>query len=137
MCPSRRPACSECFASRCGIRLSPGRARVLRRMSARHWHAASRALQGPPRQRSRACAPAALPAHSRPEAAFRPSCSRLATQSRRALYAGLLEDLASRGFVVVGVDHTYETSVVELPGGRLIRATLPQDPPSGPPSFGR
>ena len=49
-----------------------------------------------------------------------------------ALYAGLLEDLASRGFVVVGVDHTYETSVVELPGGRLIRATLPHNPPSRP-----
>lgn len=49
-----------------------------------------------------------------------------------ALYTGLLEDLASRGFVVMGVDHTYETSIVALPRGQLIRATLPQDPPSRP-----
>ncbi|MFG3703553.1 alpha/beta hydrolase family protein [Micromonospora sp. NPDC047670] len=31
----------------------------------------------------------------------------------------LVEELASRGYVVVTVDHTYETPVVEFPGGRL------------------
>ena len=49
-----------------------------------------------------------------------------------ALYTGLLEDLSSRGFVVVGVDHTYETSIVRLPSGAVVHATLPHDAPSGP-----
>jgi hypothetical protein len=33
----------------------------------------------------------------------------------------LIEDLASRGYVVVSFDHTYETPVVEFPDGRLAR----------------
>lgn len=32
----------------------------------------------------------------------------------------LFEDLASRGYVVVSVGHSYETTAVEFPGGRLI-----------------
>jgi putative ABC transport system permease protein len=31
----------------------------------------------------------------------------------------VVEDLASRGYVVVTVDHTYETSAVEFPDGRV------------------
>ncbi|MFD6395537.1 alpha/beta hydrolase family protein [Nocardia sp. NPDC060249] len=43
----------------------------------------------------------------------------------RVLGTGLAEDLASRGYVVVTVDHTYETGpVVEFPGGRLVRPAL-------------
>ncbi|GAB2560554.1 alpha/beta hydrolase family protein [Nocardia heshunensis] len=38
----------------------------------------------------------------------------------RLLGTGLAEDLASRGYVVVTIDHTYETGpAVEFPGGRL------------------
>ena len=37
----------------------------------------------------------------------------------------LVEDLASRGYVVVTVDHTYETSVVEFLDGRVITERLP------------
>ncbi|WP_405139675.1 alpha/beta hydrolase family protein [Nocardia sp. NBC_01388] len=33
---------------------------------------------------------------------------------------GLAEDLASRGYVVVTIDHTYEASAVEFPGPRLV-----------------
>lgn len=33
---------------------------------------------------------------------------------------GLAEDLASRGYVVVTIDHPYEASVVEFPGPRLV-----------------
>jgi predicted dienelactone hydrolase len=33
-------------------------------------------------------------------------------------YTGLNEDLASRGFVVVGIDHTFDATV-EFPGGRI------------------
>lgn len=36
-----------------------------------------------------------------------------------ALYTGLHEELASRGYIVVGVDHTFDASAVEFPDGRL------------------
>ncbi|WP_169814729.1 alpha/beta hydrolase family protein [Nocardia crassostreae] len=39
----------------------------------------------------------------------------------RLLGTGLAEELASRGYVVVTVDHTYKAPVVEFPGGRLVR----------------
>ncbi|MFD6159631.1 alpha/beta hydrolase family protein [Nocardia sp. NPDC060256] len=41
----------------------------------------------------------------------------------RVLSTGLAEDLASRGYVVVTIDHTYEVQMVEFPGGRLIPGT--------------
>jgi ABC-type antimicrobial peptide transport system permease subunit len=37
----------------------------------------------------------------------------------------LVEELASRGYIVVTVDHPYETSVVEFPDGRLATEKLP------------
>lgn len=47
----------------------------------------------------------------------------------RILGTGLAEDLASRGYVVVTVDHTYETGpAVEFPGGRIVR---PAPAPNG------
>jgi dienelactone hydrolase len=45
-----------------------------------------------------------------------------------ALYTSLLEDLASHGFVVIALDHTYETDAVEFPGGKVVRRNLPPDP---------
>ena len=45
-----------------------------------------------------------------------------------ALYTTLLEELASRGFVVLAVDHTYETEAVEFPGGVVVRRRLPENP---------
>ncbi|MGV9409009.1 alpha/beta hydrolase family protein [Nocardia sp. NPDC003693] len=33
---------------------------------------------------------------------------------------GLAEDLAARGYVVVTIDHPYEASAVEFPGGRIV-----------------
>ncbi|RFS87521.1 esterase [Actinomadura spongiicola] len=45
----------------------------------------------------------------------------------------LVEDLASRGYAVVTVDHTYEASEVEFPGGRLETSRLLEgEPPSDP-----
>ncbi|MGZ0702309.1 alpha/beta hydrolase family protein [Pseudomonas piscis] len=35
-------------------------------------------------------------------------------------YSGLLEDLASRGYVVVAINHPYISAVTVLPGGRVI-----------------
>ncbi|WP_433346856.1 alpha/beta hydrolase family protein [Microtetraspora malaysiensis] len=40
----------------------------------------------------------------------------------RTLGTTLVEDLASRGYLVVTVDHTYEADQVEFPGRRLVRA---------------
>jgi predicted dienelactone hydrolase len=37
----------------------------------------------------------------------------------RATLTGLAEDLASRGYVVAGIDHTYESSGVSFPDGRV------------------
>ncbi|MQA96659.1 MAG: alpha/beta hydrolase [Streptosporangiales bacterium] len=37
----------------------------------------------------------------------------------RASLSSLAEELASRGYVVAGIDHPYEATAVELPGGRL------------------
>lgn len=38
----------------------------------------------------------------------------------RAFYTSFAEDLASHGFVVVAMDYTHETTIVEFPGGRLV-----------------
>lgn len=44
----------------------------------------------------------------------------------RAMGTMLVEDMASHGFIVVTIDHTYETTVVEFPDGRLAVRTLPE-----------
>jgi hypothetical protein len=46
----------------------------------------------------------------------------------RELGTVLVEELASRGFVVVTVDHTHETAVA-FPGGRLEVSEIPENPP--------
>ncbi len=44
----------------------------------------------------------------------------------RALDTTLVQDLASRGYVVVTIDHTYDASEVEFPGGRVVGSQLPK-----------
>jgi hypothetical protein len=39
--------------------------------------------------------------------------------SVRELHAGVTDDLAARGYVVVSMSHTYESAAVEFPGGRV------------------
>ena len=39
-------------------------------------------------------------------------------------YTFLFEDLASRGYVVASVDHTYEATAVEFPDGRMIKSVF-------------
>ncbi|WP_430332984.1 alpha/beta hydrolase family protein [Rhodococcus sp. ACT016] len=47
----------------------------------------------------------------------------------RILGTGEAEDLASRGYVVVSIDHTYEALAVEFPGGRIAEGIpSPEDP---------
>lgn len=45
----------------------------------------------------------------------------------RTLGTTFAEDLASRGYVVVTIDHTYDASEVEFPGGRVEPFKLPLD----------
>jgi dienelactone hydrolase len=46
----------------------------------------------------------------------------------RALSTGLVSDLASRGYVVVTMDDTYEAAEVEFPGGRVVTPRSDQSP---------
>jgi predicted dienelactone hydrolase len=39
-------------------------------------------------------------------------------------YTFILEDLASRGYVIAAVDHTYEATAVEFPHGRLVKSVF-------------
>jgi predicted dienelactone hydrolase len=39
-------------------------------------------------------------------------------------YTFLFEDLASRGYVVASVDHTYEATAVQFPDGRFVKSVL-------------
>ncbi|MFJ8386561.1 alpha/beta hydrolase family protein [Streptomyces sp. NPDC094438] len=45
----------------------------------------------------------------------------------RTLGTTLCDDLASRGYVVVTIDHTYDATAVEFPGGRVESTVLPQE----------
>jgi dienelactone hydrolase len=44
------------------------------------------------------------------------------------LYSTLFEDLASHGFVVLALGHTYETDAIEFPNGTVVRRRLPANP---------
>jgi len=46
----------------------------------------------------------------------------------RSFNTVLVQDLASRGYVVLTVDHTYSDGEVEFPDGRVARRVLPEDP---------
>ncbi|MFI7532512.1 alpha/beta hydrolase family protein [Streptosporangium sp. NPDC049376] len=72
---------------------------------------------------------AATPTHARPGAPVDRGAGRLPVVlfgsgdgGPRTLGTSLVEDLASRGYLVVTVDHTYEADQVEFPGGRVVRA---------------
>ncbi|MGW0683022.1 alpha/beta hydrolase [Streptomyces sp. NPDC002754] len=45
----------------------------------------------------------------------------------RSLGTTLTDDLASRGYVVIAIDHPYDVSAVEFPGGRVAVSRLPQE----------
>jgi hypothetical protein len=50
--------------------------------------------------------------------------------SARELSAGLTDDLASRGYVVVSMSHTHESLAVEFPDGRVEPPMIDQDDPT-------
>ncbi len=49
----------------------------------------------------------------------------------RAHYTTQLEDLASHGYVVVSIGHTYDTAITVFPDGRVVRLSNEGEPPSG------
>jgi len=51
---------------------------------------------------------------------------------QRTQNTDLAEDLASHGYVVVSIDHPYNSTRVELPNGTVIRGTEPLEGPAGP-----
>jgi dienelactone hydrolase len=59
-------------------------------------------------------APPAGRAHSLPLVVLSPGYT-----TPRGTLSGLAEDLASHGYIVVGIDHTYETYAVTFPDGRI------------------
>jgi dienelactone hydrolase len=70
------------------------------------------ALSGPP-----------LAPGAHPVLLFSPGLSELRSDD-----TALDTDLASRGYVVVAIDHPYESAVVEFPGGRVIRGSFSDSP---------
>ncbi|MGW5481804.1 alpha/beta hydrolase family protein [Streptomyces sp. NPDC004008] len=49
----------------------------------------------------------------------------------RVLFSSVAEDLASRGYVVALIDHTYETPGVSFPDGRTLPCAICDHPPAG------
>ncbi|WP_430336006.1 alpha/beta hydrolase family protein [Rhodococcus sp. ACT016] len=66
----------------------------------------TRGLVGAPVDRSRGNLPVVL---------YSPGAN-----ASRAFGTGVVQELASRGYVVVTVDHTYDAAVVEFPGNRVV-----------------
>jgi predicted dienelactone hydrolase len=56
-------------------------------------------------------------------------------QMNVALYAAQIEDLASHGYIVVGMDHPYESLGVLYPDGRIARYSEEKRPKQGSPNF--
>lgn len=49
----------------------------------------------------------------------------------RASLTGLAEDLASRGYLVIGIDHAYEASAITFPDGRITECAACEADPEG------
>lgn len=49
----------------------------------------------------------------------------------RASLTGLAEELASRGYLVIGIDHTYESAAVTFPDGRITECQACRGRPDG------
>ncbi len=83
--------------------------------SRRVWNYFSQLLDVPlPDVQSNSCLNAPIVAGVHPVVLFTPGYTATFTD-----YTFLFEDLASRGYVVASVDHTYEATAVEFPDGRF------------------
>jgi pimeloyl-ACP methyl ester carboxylesterase len=88
--------------------------------SAKVWDYLSRLTQLPlPAVITNSCMDAALADGQHPVVVFTHGYTGTFTD-----YTFLFEDLASRGYVIASVDHTYEATAVEFPDGRLAKSLL-------------
>jgi dienelactone hydrolase len=51
-------------------------------------------------------------------------------QSTREMHANVVDDLASQGYAVVSISHTYESMIVEFPGPRIVTSAIPDRTPA-------
>ncbi|WP_021597536.1 alpha/beta hydrolase family protein [Actinomadura welshii] len=100
--------------------LRPGVAKVLSQADALGVFKAGTVDWAAARTHAAESAPADLRGGARPVVLYSPGLG-----VPRALGTTLAEELATRGYVVVTVDHTYETAPVEFPGGRVENQRLP------------
>ncbi|MEO3825229.1 hypothetical protein [Actinomadura sp. B10D3] len=94
--------------------LRPGVAKVLSEADALGVFKAGTVDWAAARTHAAASVPADLRGGARPVVLYSPGFG-----VPRALGTTLAEELVTRGYVVVTVDHTYETAPVEFPGGRV------------------
>jgi dienelactone hydrolase len=84
------------------------------------WSYFSKLLGIPlPEVRTNACQDAAIADGFHPIVVFTPGYTCTFTD-----YTFIFEDLASRGYVVASIDHTYEATAVEFPDGRFIKSVF-------------
>jgi dienelactone hydrolase len=76
-----------------------------------------------PMTRARLAAPADLSAKRYPVVLYSPGY-----KEDREIGTALVSDLASRGYIVVTTDYTYEAAEVEFPGGRVVVSRQPDSP---------
>ncbi len=70
-----------------------------------------------PEVKTNSCQDAPITSGAHPVVVFTPGYTGTFTD-----YTFLFEDLASRGYVVASVDHTYEATAVEFPDGRFVKS---------------
>ena len=88
--------------------------------SPRVWNYFSQLLGVPlPDVQSNSCLNPSIAAGVHPIILFTPGYTATFTD-----YTFLFEDLASRGYIVASVDHTYEATAVEFPDGRFVKSVV-------------
>jgi predicted dienelactone hydrolase len=88
--------------------------------SPRAWNYMAGLLQAkPPQVKTNSCQDAPIAAGSHPVVVFTHGYTGTFTD-----YTFLFEDLASRGYVVASVAHTFESTAVEFPDGRLLKSLM-------------
>jgi predicted dienelactone hydrolase len=94
--------------------------RPARYTSAKTWSYFSQLAEMPlPDVKTNSCLSAPVIDGRHPVVVFTPGFTATFTD-----YSFLFEDLASRGYVVASVDHTYEATAVEFPDGRFVESTF-------------
>jgi len=73
----------------------------------------------PPQVKTNSCLDAPVASGSHPVVVFTHGYTGTFTD-----YTFLFEDLASRGYIVASVSHTFETTAVEFPDGRLLKSVM-------------